>query len=1127
MQHPECRTAHLLWTTIWLLNLTAVNAEGPIVCESPRQIPVAYTADVLVVGGSTGAVSAAVAAAEAGAKVFLAAPRPYLGDDMVATLRLWWGAEEPLQTPLARKIFRDAEPSSNTPHPLRLPVTYQADRPSAPRHRDTDVPSRLADGVWGNPSADSVQYDGDVNLLLDLGQPQAISAIRVMAHHREDAEPRVNYKIDEISLFSSDNGSEWHQVTTTRRQQNERSFVLSIPVSARTQYLKLAVKKCADAGRILLSEIEVIGKTPNGGQPAPTAVRLLRPMHIKKTLDDALIDAGVSFLYGCYATDVLKDADGEPCGIVMANRAGRQAVVAKTIIDATDRTLVAELAGAQRRPWPATDHVVRRVVIGGDAPPDHDIARRVVARIQSYDVAEYRLNVKLADGGYRSLAEAEQHARDLTYQPGQVRASERLFFLRPDSIVGRQSTQSGAGRGESGSAGASAINACRPAGASRVYVLGQCADLPRAEAARLVNPPELMKLGSLIGEAAAAESQTLLSPNTPRLPAQEVPAEDGRAVREVLVGVRPTQDLPTVAAGARRLPVFGEYDVLVIGGGTSGAPAAIAAARQGARTLVVEYQEGLGGIGTIGLIGRYHRGNRVGFTAEVPVGGGEPRMEWWRHELRKAGGEIWLGTLGCGAVVEGNRVVGALIARPDGRGVVLAKVVIDATGNADIAIAAGAEPVVTDELDIAVQGAGLPARALGATYTNTDYALVDDADMVDVWRILIEAKRKYAASYDLATIVQTRERRRVAGDFVLTYLDHMVGRTYPDTIVRSTSNYDSHGYPSHPIFAVVRPDRGQRPEGGTVDTPYRCLLPRGLEGILVVGLGISAHRDAMALVRMQADLQNQGYAAGAAAAMAVEDGVPPRRIDIKRLQRHLVEIENLPSSVLTDTDSFPVSRERIELAVDRLTQDKPRSADVALILAHQSDALPLLRGAYAKALGEQRITYACLLGVCGDATGCDTLTSELVKEDAWEEKKPLGVMAEYSQLPTRTDAIILALGYARHRAALPALLKKAATLTADVCLSHHRAIALSLERLAAREAAPVLANVLQRPGMGGHAKTSLAEPAGRVEPLREIVLARALYRCGDRDGLAEGILRQYTQDLRGHLARHAAAILEQ
>ena len=80
----------------------------------------------------------------------------------------------------------------------------------------------------------------------------------------------------------------------------------------------------------------------------------------------------------------------------------------------------------------------------------------------------------------------------------------------------------------------------------------------------------------------------------------------------------------------------------------------------------------------------------------------------------------------------------------------------------------------------------------------------------------------------------------------------------------------------------------------TCDMPYRCLTPQGVEGLLVTGLGASAQRDAMTLTRMQPDLQNQGYAAGMAAALAAEStkGMV-RKIDIKQLQKALV-CERLP-----------------------------------------------------------------------------------------------------------------------------------------------------------------------------------------------------------------------------------------
>ena len=84
--------------------------------------------------------------------------------------------------------------------------------------------------------------------------------------------------------------------------------------------------------------------------------------------------------------------------------------------------------------------------------------------------------------------------------------------------------------------------------------------------------------------------------------------------------------------------------------------------------------------------------------------------------------------------------------------------------------------------------------------------------------------------------------------------------------------------------------------------PVTCLtdvIPQGLEGILVIGLGASADRDAMTLVRMQPDLQNQGYAVGTAAAMAVlRARGKVRDVDIKALQRELVRKNCLENRVL-------------------------------------------------------------------------------------------------------------------------------------------------------------------------------------------------------------------------------------
>ena len=480
-----------------------------------------------------------------------------------------------------------------------------------------------------------------------------------------------------------------------------------------------------------------------------------------------------------------------------------------------------------------------------------------------------------------------------------------------------------------------------------------------------------------------------------------------------------------------------------------------------------------------------------------------------------------------------------------GRGAILADVVIDATGNADIAVAAGADSMFAgDAADIALQGTGLPMRNLGASYTNTDYLLVDESDILDVWRAFVGARMAGPAdSYDMGTLIQNRERRRVIGDHVLSYLDQIAGRTYPDSIVLSGSDYDSHGYPSELYFALIphteQTRKANHPApGGTCYTPYRCLLPRGLEGILVIGLGMSMHRDATAMVRMQLDMQNQGYAAGVAAAMAISDGVAPRRIDVKALQRHLVEIGNLPENVLTDKDSFPLPDRQVFGAVrdytDPTRSRAARCRALAVILSHAGSAREPLKQAFASATGEARIAYAKLLGCLGQREVVPILVARLEEVDTWDDKIYQGAMAEYAHLPTPVDALILALGGTRDRRAVPALLKKLDALDTNVTLSHHRSLALALEQLADPTAAEPLARLLNQPGMRGHVMRALKplvnkpmEKRHRLAPLREIVLARALYRCGDWRGLGEQILSDYRQDIRGVFARHASTVLSE
>ncbi len=926
----------------------------------------------------------------------------------------------------------------------------------------------------------------------------------------------------------------------------------------------------ADASVLLVSASPYVGEDlcralrfARSGQPCapeppdftgmfPDNSLTTNPLRVKRVLSEAIQDAGVEFLLETFAVDALFDAGGEFSGLLLANRAGAQVVLCQTLIDATPRAWTARRAGACATAW-QRQTTCRRIVIGGAEESTDERSTRVRVQIlrdyavepdaDSVDAYEYTLDLDIPSGDFRDLAAAEQRARDLTYRPGQLRSAQSLEFTPADRIICQFNAEDWHG-----------FDAFDPAhfhakDNTSIWILGPCAGLPAeaVEAAR--DPARAQALGRRIGLAAAASTHREAPPSPPySSPPGGEPVSEQETLKVPHSGLRPSTAARQLVPCHVDIPRWGDYDVVVVGGGTAGAAAAIGAGRAGRRVLLLEYQEGLGGVGTVGLIGKPYHGRPVGFAKDVPFpheeGTVDDKMEWLRVKARECGVEIWLGALGWGAITENDRVRGVAVATEQGAGVVTAEVVIDATGSADIAIAAGADYMYGDDdgRDIALQGCGLPVRPLYGGM-NTDFLLVDETDMLDVRRALVGPLQTMDENaYDEGTLIQTRERRRIVGDHVLCYLDQVAGRTYPDTIVYSASDYDTHGYPSDPYFALFPHDaeslKANHPAPGASSyTPYRCLLPRGLEGILVVGLGISMRRDASAFVRMQRDVLNQGYAAGTAAAMASQAACPLRDIDVRALQTHLVETGALPPDALKHRDSFPWSTSALRNAVGKLASvdDLGRPAvctALAAVMAHAEQCRDMLMDAWQEASGPQRLIYAKILGVLGESAVVPNLIDALQKAGPWAPRILQGRMAEYAHLPTPQDGLILALGHTRDRRALPVLLDRLRMLDANVTLSHHRSVTGALEMSGAQEAAEPLAELLEKPGMQGHAMTRIEplydqppERRRRIGPLREIVIARALYRCGDWDRLGERILSTYVNDIRGLFARHATAVL--
>ena len=310
-----------------------------MVTEPAKEIPVVHDVDVVVVGGATGAIAAALAAAEMGARVFLAAPRPYLGEDLCATYRLWLEPGEEPSSELGRKLFD---------HPADrpgIPFGYETDLPSAAEHRDGDPPGMLTNGHWSSADKHSVQYDGNVTVTADMGGSRKLAEARVRLFQAPD-----DYQVDTIDIGVSSDGKSWHHAGEISNTVVDNTFyvdtalTLSAKLHGSGRYVRFRVRKAPDARRVLLGEIEIDGAEEDDGELQGGMV-VTTPMQIKRTLDDALLEADIPFMYECIATDLLTDTAGDTAGIVVANRAGRQAIQAKVIIDATDRAWLARRAG--------------------------------------------------------------------------------------------------------------------------------------------------------------------------------------------------------------------------------------------------------------------------------------------------------------------------------------------------------------------------------------------------------------------------------------------------------------------------------------------------------------------------------------------------------------------------------------------------------------------------------------------------------------------------------------------------------------------------------------------------------------------------------------------------------------
>lgn len=429
-----------------------------------------------------------------------------------------------------------------------------------------------------------------------------------------------------------------------------------------------------------------------------------------------------------------------------------------------------------------------------------------------------------------------------------------------------------------------------------------------------------------------------------------------------------TQVPATITEPQRETPVIAETDVLVVGGGAAGLTAALAAARNGARVILTERYPHLGGLASGGQVlvfddmADLQQKTVGGLSDEIvdrldALGGAVyPPVEdqfvsseaswarWGRWGLQdnyartrpktityavafdpealkfialqmvdEAGIHLRLHSTFVEAIVEDGAVRGGIFETKAGRQAILAKMVVDASGDGDVFARAGAPfevgsyimTVVHRFANVDVDGAiaweqAHPDEAArrhkeikaiyggawdywwlrtpidGVVWCNCPHIpdlnglSVEDQTYVEyearkrIQKALGYAKQNLpgferAALVDTAPQLGTRQTRLLRGEYVLTKQD-VLGRTwFEDRIGRGRDYY----------------------------YPYRAMLPRGVENLIVAGRCFSATSEAQRMSREIPPMFVMGQAAGVAAALSLREGVAPRRLDVGQLQEVL------------------------------------------------------------------------------------------------------------------------------------------------------------------------------------------------------------------------------------------------
>jgi hypothetical protein len=171
-------------------------------------------------------------------------------------------------------------------------------------------------------------------------------------------------------------------------------------------------------------------------------------------------------------------------------------------------------------------------------------------------------------------------------------------------------------------------------------------------------------------------------------------------------------------------------------------------------------------------------------------------------------------------------------------------------------------------------------RDATSTFDMTAAELEGRRQVAELFELFQQRSPRFKEAYlvKMATQIGVRESRRVMGEYVLNVAEVIEGCKFNDGIARSRYPVDIHS-PTGEGTVIQR-----LPPGEYYEVPYRCLVPQGVDNLLIGSRCISATHEAHSSLRVMPVVAGIGEAAGVAAAWAAREGTTPRQIDGTRLK---------------------------------------------------------------------------------------------------------------------------------------------------------------------------------------------------------------------------------------------------